>query len=157
MESLFAPAINLAALLVFLAFKLVGPMKAFASSRQGTIREQLEASRRLLASAKTKYEDFDSRLRGLNAELQALATQSADDARRARARLIQVAEQAGGMIVADAQTAASALRTELVLQLRNELASRAVMRAEEQIRARLTGEERARLRREFSVLMEKAK
>jgi hypothetical protein len=49
------------------------------------------------------------------------------------------------------------MRNELVSQLRVDLATRAIARAEEQIRARLTGEERARLRQEFSSLVEKTR
>jgi F0F1-type ATP synthase membrane subunit b/b' len=156
-ETLIAPAINLTLLLVVLAYYLVGPLKAFASARRGTIAEELERSRHALSSAREKFDDFDSRLRGLGAELETLLSQSAEEARRSRARLVQSANQLASTIVADAQAAASGMRDELIGQLRTEIAVRAIARAEEQIRARLTGEERVRLRKEFSALMEKAR
>ncbi len=157
METLIAPAINLTLLLVVLAYYLVGPLKAFASSRRGNIAEDLERSRQMLSSARERFDDFDSRLRSLGAELQSLLSQSAEEARRTRARLVQSANQLASTLVTDAQAAAGGMRSELIGQLRAEIATRAIARAEEQIRSRLTGEERVRLRKEFSALMEKAR
>jgi F0F1-type ATP synthase membrane subunit b/b' len=157
MEALIVPAANLLLLLILLAYFVVGPLRVFAASRQGGIRHELEEARQLLSTARAKFEDLDARLRGLGAEVQALASQSAEDARRAQSRVVQSANQLGAAIVADAQTATTVMRNELVSQLRVDLATRAIARAEEQIRARLTGEERARLRQEFSSLVEKSR
>jgi F0F1-type ATP synthase membrane subunit b/b' len=154
--SLLAPAINLGALVAFLGYKLAGPLKDFARNRQQTIRADLEAARTLLASARTRHEDFSSRLAALGAELSSLRAQAGEDARRAQARIVQAATQAGAAVVADAQAAAGAMRDELMATLGRELGARALARAEEQIRSRLTGEERARLRKEFSAMVEKS-
>ena len=155
MESLIAPSINLFLLLSVLAYYLVGPLKDFAAARQKTIREELEESRKLLAEARAKYEDFTSRVGGLGAEAASLKSQAEQDAKRSRDALVRSAQHLGATIVSDARTAATAMRDDLVSSLRAEVAQRALLRAEEQIRSRLTGEERARLRQEFSALVEK--
>lgn len=153
--TLLAPFVNLGLLVGFLGYKLAGPLREFASGRQQSIRADLEAARTLLASARTKHEDFTSRLAALGAELASLSAQAEEDARRAKERIVQSARQAGAAVVADAHAAAGAMRDELVAALGRELGARALARAEEQIRSRLTGEERARIRREFSALVEK--
>lgn len=155
METLLAPSVNLFLLLALMAFYLAGPLKAFASSRQKSIREELEESRKLLAEARAKYEDFTFRLGGLGAEAATLKSQAEQDAKRAKDSLIRGAQHLGATIVSDARTAATGMRDDLVSALRVEVAHRALSRAEEQIRSRLTGEERARLRQEFSALVEK--
>ena len=155
METLIAPSVNLFLLVVVLGYYLVGPLKAFAATRQGSIRDQLEESRKLLAEARSKFEDFTSRVKGLSAEAATLQSQAEQDAKRSRDALVRAAEQLGSTIVSDAKAAAGAMRNDLVSSLRAEVAERALSRAEEQIRSRLTGEERARLRQEFSALVEK--
>jgi F-type H+-transporting ATPase subunit b len=154
-ETLIAPSVNLFLLVVVLGYYLVGPLKAFAATRQGSIRDQLEESRKLLAEARSKFEDFTSRVKGLSAEAATLQSQAEQDAKRSRDALVRAAEQLGSTIVSDAKAAAGAMRNDLVSSLRAEVAERALSRAEEQIRSRLTGEERARLRQEFSALVEK--
>ena len=155
METLIAPSVNLFLLIAVLAYYLVGPLKAFAATRQGSIRDQLEESRKLLAEARAKFEDFTSRVKGLSAEAATLQSQAEQDAKRSRDALVRAAEQLGSTIISDAKAAAGAMRNDLVSSLRAEVAERALSRAEEQIRSRLTGEERARLRQEFSALVEK--
>jgi len=155
-ETLAAPLVNLGLLLAVMAHYLKGPLKAFVVERQTTVRAELEAARGLLSEAKAKNEDLTSKLEALSAEVSALSSQAAEDARRAQDRLVQAARQAGASVVADAQAAAGAMRSELLAGLRKEVALRALARAEDQIRSKLTGEERARLRKEFSAMVERS-
>jgi F0F1-type ATP synthase membrane subunit b/b' len=154
MESLIAPLINLIVLIGILAYYLRAPLKAFAQERHHTIREELESVRNQLRGAKEKHEEFSSKIRAMDAEVAALKDQTLQDARAVHTKILIEAKTLSGNIVADAKTASRVLYAEFKGQLYSELGNHVLDRAEKLLRERLTGDDKARIRKEFSTQVE---
>jgi F-type H+-transporting ATPase subunit b len=155
METLIFPFINLTALLVLLAVILRKPLADYVVTRHQTVSQELAAARDSLLSARKQVEDFNSRLKGMDAELSSLRVQAREDGEKSKATILASATKLSSMIVSDARVSASSLQSEFRTSLRRELAHLALQRAEVRLRDRLTGEDHARIRQEFSTLVEK--
>ena len=154
MQTLIAPAINLLILVGILVYFLKTPLKSFVLERHNTIRTDLENVREQLATAKREYEEFSRKLASLTAEVAELRAQAAKDIDATRVRLIADAKRLAANIVVDARGSAEALYSELRGQLYTELSLRVLERAEAILRDRLTGDDRLRIRKEFSNQLE---
>lgn len=154
METLIAPVINLAILIGVLTYYLKQPLKSFAKDRHHSIRAELEAVRNQLRDAKAKHAEFSSKLRAMDAEISGLKTQAIQDAQALKAKVQAEAQKLSGNIVEDAKHAAKVLYSEFKVQLYSELGTHVLDRAEKILRERLTGDDRARIRQEFSTQVE---
>jgi F-type H+-transporting ATPase subunit b len=155
MEALIFPFINLTALLVVLAIYLRKPLADYVVTRHQTVSNEFTMARNALVTAKKQIEDVNSRMKGMDAELAALRSQAREDGEKSKAAIVSQANKLSSTIVADAKTSASSLQSEFKISLRRELANLALSRAEVRLRDRLTGEDHARIRQEFSTLVEK--
>ena len=155
METLIFPAINLAALLGILAFYLRKPLADFVSSRHVTVRSEIQASHDALADAKARSAEISARLVGMGAELNSLREQARQDGEKSKDEILGAARRLSLMIVSDAKASTSAMQTEFREALGRDLTAMALARAEVRLRDRLTGEDHARIRQEFSTLVEK--
>ncbi len=154
MASLLWPTINLAALLGILAYFLREPVKQFAAQRHVSIRDELATVREQLARAQKQYNEFTSRLGALDAELIAIREQMRQDAAASRTRIIEEAKKSAARIQTDAGASARALLGDLRNELYAELSTKVLEKAETLLRERLTGDDRARIRQEFSRQVE---
>lgn len=154
MKELIAPTINVLILVGVLFYYLRGPIRAHVQNRHLSLREELDKVRELLQKAKNQHEEFTSKLGALSAETGALRAQMSQDAAAAKQRLLADAQKLALGIAADAQAAALGLYQDLRTQLFGEVGTRVVERAEVLLRERLTGDDKARLRREFSRQVE---
>lgn len=154
METLIAPAVNLLALLGILAFYLKKPLSQFVVARHHSVREELDLARRALMDAQNRNNDLSARMKALDSEIELLRVQSREEAEKTGGAILAQASALAGLLLSDCQTAARAAQAEFKLELRQELATRALFRAESRLRDRLTGEDHARIRREFSFLVE---
>ncbi len=155
METLIFPFINLTALLVLLAMVLRKPLAEYVVNRHQTVSNELMTARDALMTAKKQVEDFNSRLKGIDAELSSLRAQAREDGEKSKVTILASAGKLSSMILSDAKASASSLQSEFRTSLRRELANLALVRAEARLRDRLTGEDHVRIRQEFSTLVEK--
>jgi len=155
MESLIFPFINLSALLILLAIVLRKPLADYVVDRHRTVSEELSRARESLVTAKRQVEDINSRLKGMDAELSSLRAQAREDGEKSKTAILASAAKLSSMIISDAKTSAGSLQSEFRSSLQRELANLALVRAEARLRDRLTGEDHARMRQEFSTLVEK--
>lgn len=156
MHTLIAPTINLLILLAVLGHYLKEPLKAFVTGRHDSIREELHSVRDQLSGAKKKFAEFSAKLTALGEEVSRLKAQSKVDAEAMRQRVLADAKKLSVNIKADAQASAQSLYGELKGQLRHELGAQVLDRAEAILKTRLTGDDRVRIRQEFSMQLERA-
>jgi F-type H+-transporting ATPase subunit b len=154
MQTLIAPFINLVILLSLLAYYLRQPLKDFARNRSVSIRDELNQVRTQLQTAQQKHAEFSSKLKAMDAEIAGLKTQATQDAQQMKGRIVAEAQKQSSNIVTDARNAAVTLYSEFKGQVYSELANRVLDRAETILRERLTGDDRARITKEFTHQVE---
>ena len=155
MQTLIAPFINLIALLAILGFYLRKPLADLVVSRHVSLRDGLLGAREALRAAQESVSSLSERIKGMDAELAALRAQAREDGEKIRNSILVSAKSLSAAILADARSSAASAQSEFRASLRRELAGMALSRAEVRLRDRLTGEDHARIRREFSTLVEK--
>jgi F-type H+-transporting ATPase subunit b len=155
MKLLLIQAFNTAILLFILIRQLKEPLRSFVATRHSTIRDELAQVSEQLAGSKIRFEEFSAKLRAIDAEVASLRAQAKQDAQNMKTRTLADAQRLASSIVADSKVSAQGLYAELRSQLRTELAEKVVDRAEALLRDRLTGDDRVRIRREFSKQVER--
>jgi F0F1-type ATP synthase membrane subunit b/b' len=149
-HELISPTFNLAVLIGVLAYYLRQPLRDYVSTRHSTVRDELVKAGELLKSARERHGEFSAKLSAVDAEIEALRKQLGQDAQATRQRIVADAGRLASLVVADARTAAEGLYADLRSELYEELGIRTVERAANILRERLTGDDRARIREEFS-------
>lgn len=154
MESLVASSVNFLILVTGLFVALKKPFQVFVAQRHQSIRDELISVRDQLRSAQDKYDEFSSKLKAIDAELMSLREQTKQDGQALKARMVMDAKRNASTVVSDAKTASDGLYSELKGQLYSELTSKVLEKAEGLLKERLTGDDRVRIRREFSQQVE---
>ncbi len=154
MEHLIGPAINFFLFVALLAYLLPARVREFVTSRHDYIRTEVLRVQDQLRTSRARFEEFSAKMKAVEAEVAAIRSQSAQDAEAARARIVNDAKKHSSQIIADARTSAEGLFGDLRKQMRAEMVSRVIDRAEAILRHRLTGDDRVRIRREFSRQVE---
>jgi F-type H+-transporting ATPase subunit b len=150
MEHLIGPAFNFFVFVGLLAYLLPKPVKAFVAGRHDFIREEVLRVQEKLRASRARFEEFSSKLKAVDAEIAGLRSQAQQDAQAASTRVVTEAKRLSSQIVSDAETTAKSLFGDLRTQLRQEVVSRVILRTEAILRHRLTGDDRVRIRKEFS-------
>jgi F0F1-type ATP synthase membrane subunit b/b' len=154
MSELIFPTINLAILIAIMVVYLREPISTFVRVRHETLRDELRRVRDLLAGAKIKYEEFSSKLKAMEAEIQSLREQARQEALDAQSRIQSEAQALSAAIVADSRKSVQGMYGQLKSELYVEVGHKILDRAEALLRERLTGDDRARIRHEFSSQVE---
>jgi F-type H+-transporting ATPase subunit b len=149
-KTFFYSVANFAVFAGLFGYALKKPVKQFVTSRHETIKEEVSSVREQLRQAQERYEEFSAKLKAVDVEVINIREGSLRDASAMKARLVSSAKQNAGTTLVEAKARASTLVSEIRDVLRAELGVRIVNRAQELIRERLTGDDRARIRREFS-------
>ncbi len=157
METLVAPGINLLILIAALAYYLRTPLRDFVSQRHHTIKGDLHRVRGMLQQAQEQYEEFNSKLKAVDTEVNALREQTRRDAHATKARIIEDAQKTAAGIVNDAKATAQHMFSELKRKISSEIGSAVLDRAETLMRNQLTGDDRVRMREEFSRQVESSR
>lgn len=150
MESLFAPFINFAALVGILVWKLKTPVVSAVLDRSNTLRDELKRVQDQLATAQAQYDEYSAKLKAIDAEIASLKEQGKQDTEAMRVRIGTEARKLAVVIVSDARQSAQAMFGDFKVQLRAEIAQKVLEQAEVIIKQKLTGDDRARIRSEFS-------
>jgi F0F1-type ATP synthase membrane subunit b/b' len=154
MESLTAPIINFLILVVFLGVKLRKPLQNFVEQRHHTIRNDVNTVREQLRFAQEKYEEFSSKLKAVQSEVSSMRDQTRQEVADIKQRLMNEARRSSSLIISDSKNSADGLFAQLKNHLYSDLSGKILDRAEELLRERLTGDDRARIRQEFSQQVE---
>ncbi|OFZ20131.1 MAG: hypothetical protein A2X94_09490 [Bdellovibrionales bacterium GWB1_55_8] len=150
MGSLVSPIINLTILVAVMAYYLRQPIRDFVRGRHQTIAAELRAAQEQLRAAQKDNEEFSAKLKAVSAELEAIREQTQQDARASRERILTEAHQLSERVVADAKSTSEGMAHELQAQLYVQTADQVLARVERMLKERLTGEDRVRIRRQFS-------
>jgi len=150
----FAPWVNFILLIALLTWKLKAPIRQFVGERHAFIRDEVSRVEGLLKDSKTRYEEFAAKLKAIDAEVQALRAQSVQDGEQMKVRISTDAKRLAGTIIADSQANAKEVFADARNELRLSLGLKIIVRAEDILRSRLTGDDRARIRQEFSRKVE---
>jgi len=94
-------------------------------------------------------------MKAIDNEMQAIRTETMREAETQKSRLVEHAQKASAQLLADGKLQVDQLWESVRAELRQELGRKITERAEEVIHDRLTGDERARIRREFSMQLER--
>ncbi len=154
MHALFAPAINFFILVGVLVYYMREPIKKFIMDRHVVFSAEVKAVSTQLREAQERYEEFSAKLKMIETEIAALQEQARQDAKAMRLRLLGDARRAHSNIIADAKTAVESLFLDFRFELQKEFGARVVDRCEQYLRQKLTGDDRVRIRREFSRQVE---
>lgn len=150
MESLIAPAFNLFVLIGIIVYYLREPIKKTIADRHVGLREEVERVSSQLKKAQEQLEEFTSKLKAIDTEIGVLSEQAIQDGKNMRLRLINEARGAHALVIKEAKSASLSLMDELRGEIQRSFSNRVIEKAEELIKTRLTGDDRVRIRREFS-------
>lgn len=150
MESLIAPFVNFSALVGILYWKLKGPVISAVAERSQTLRTELKNVQNQLLTAQAQYDEYAAKLKAIDAEIASLKEQGKQDAEAMRVKIGTEARRLATVIVADARISAQSLFADFKTQLRAELAHKVLDKSEVLIKQKLTGDDRVRIRSEFS-------
>lgn len=150
MHALIAPFVNVSILVGVLFYYLRKPISDFVINRHNSVRDLVKSVGDELRNAQTKYEEFSSRIRALDAEVRALREQGKQESEQMKVRVLVDARRISAAIVADSTASAEQVFKDLQSELRRELGEKAVSRAEKLIRDKLTANEKNRIQHEFS-------
>jgi len=154
MESLVASSFNLLVLVALLVYKLRGPLKDFILQRHLTLKHDIQSVSEQLQQAQQKFNELTLKLKSVQAETAAIRAQTAEDAEQAKKRILAEAQRLSTNVVSDAKNVAEGLYLQMQGQLYFDLSNKVLQRAEKLLRDRLTGDDKARIRKEFSQQME---
>ena len=141
--------INFVILVAGLGYVLRKPLAEFFSSRSASIQKSLDEGRKALEASQAQLKAVEEKLQGLEAEIAAFKASAVREMEADRQRLQQtIAEEAARIVEAARAQTDTALRG-AKLELKNFAAGKAVVRAEELIRARLDDTGRRRLVTQF--------
>ena len=153
MHSLILPFLNFSILIFILVTKGKQPVRDFVKNRHHHLSSEINDVRQMLAKAQAQHQEFSNKLSAVDAEVKLLREQTKSDAAATKSRIIAEAQKLSARLIADSKDASAALIKEAKDQLRTELAGGVIARAEEIVKARLTQNDRARIKEEFSAEM----
>ncbi len=154
MDPIITSSINFLILVGFMVYKLRQPVIHFVSQRHHSIRDELQRVREQLHQAQEKYDEFSAKLKAIDVEVSALREQTKQDTVAMKQRIVNEARRIAAMAAVDAKNAADGLFIEFKGQLYSEWSAQVLERAECLLKKRLTGDDQARIRQEFSQQME---
>jgi len=154
MESLVYPLINVLILIAFLATKMRAPIREFAAQRHLSIRGEIQSVQEQLRQAQEKYDEFSAKLKAVDAEIAILKEQTKQESASLKQKITNEARRVAGSVVSDAKNAAEGMFADLKGKLYCDLVNQVLDQAQGLLKERLTGEDRDRMRKEFSSQVE---
>ncbi|MBL7715930.1 MAG: ATP synthase F0 subunit B [Bdellovibrionales bacterium] len=149
-STLFWPAVNLSILVGTIFYTTREQRKSFVKDRHFKLRDEVENVSRQLKEAQVKYNEFSAKMKAIEAEVEAIRDQAQGDAEFMKAKVLSEAKRLATAIVSDAKTSTDGLFQDLRSDLRTDMANWVIDRAEGILRDRLTADDRAKIRSEFS-------
>lgn len=150
METLIWPVFNFVVFVGLLGYFLRKPAGEFVNSRHVKLKTNLQEVRDLLGRAQTKMAEYQSKLKVVEVEKEAILKQSRSEATAQSNRILNKAQELRSMIVQEANASEALRMNELRAELRGEIGNRIVAESEQLLKERLTQEDHERIRRKFS-------
>ena len=149
LKDLFWRTVNFIALIVILVKFLAKPISSGLSGRKLQIKEDLEELQAKRDEAERSYKDFESRLAGMEKEMDVIVEKAIAQAGTEKDRILAEAERAAEDIKRQAEAAVQAELNDAKRDLRNEVADQAAAMAEELIVKNLTAEDQVAITEQY--------
>jgi F-type H+-transporting ATPase subunit b len=147
-------AVNLV-ILLFLIVKFAGKgVKAALAARSEAVTQEIDEASKLHAEAQSMLDEYEGKMKGLQAELDAIKTQYREQGEAEKARLIAEGKAEAERLKADAERSAQNEFARVRARLESEVVDRAIDAAEELIKARMTPADQRRLTAEYLSRLE---
>ena len=150
----FFSVINFFILIALMVRYLRRPVIEFVQNRHTSILDELKKTKEELGRAQENYDKFSSKLMSLDSEVSSLRNYTAQDIEGTKKRIMDEARRSSYQIITDARAGVDGLFADLKANMYMELVSRVLSRTEELLRDRLTGDDKLRIREEFSKQVE---
>ncbi|MBU0673237.1 MAG: ATP synthase F0 subunit B [Proteobacteria bacterium] len=138
-------ALNFAGLVIILVWALKKPLSNALSGRRQGIIEKFEDLESRKADAERIYKEYEAKLAGIDAEVDAIVSAAVAQGQVEKDRIIADAQRAAGDIKRQAEMAIQHEFAEARLRLRSEIAEEAVLMAESIIKQNLQATDQSRL------------
>jgi len=149
LKDLFWRTVNFIALVIILVKFLAKPIGSGLTGRRRQIREELDALQLKRNEAERSYKEFESRLAGMEKEMDTVVEKAVAMAEDEKARILSEAEQSAEDIKRQAKAAVEAAVVEAKRKLQVEVAEQAAAMAEELIVKNLTPEDQVTITEQY--------
>jgi len=140
---------NFAVLLALLIFLLRKPAAQFLNGRIKGIQEQLEDLEEKKKAAEKKLADYNERLAKLTEESEQIIAQYKQQGEAAREKILQEAEAAATKLEAQARRTIEHEFNQAKKQLETEVLEKAIAKAEDKLKSRITDADQGKLIDEY--------
>jgi F0F1-type ATP synthase membrane subunit b/b' len=147
--SLIYPTINLVALVSFLVWKLKAPVSEFVKKRHVYVRDEVQRVSEQLQKSQVKYQEYSSKLKAIDAEVNAIRDQSLAEAKEVQTRVINEANRLTKQILDDARIGAQTAFLDSKSSIRAEFVRQVMERAEKTLTAGMNDGQQAQTRQNF--------
>jgi len=142
---------NFVALLVLLYFLLRKPAVQTFVKRHQEYSRLVEESRVLLTNAKSKFEEFNSKLKSIDNEVEFIKSSAEKEAQSSALRIVQNAEALSTDLIADAHQRAQSLVKGFARDVTLEVTEKVINETEKIISQKVTKEDQIRFQEDFSL------
>ena len=149
LKDLFWRTVNFIALVIILVKFLAKPIGSGLSGRRRQIREELDALQLKRNEAERSYKEFESRLAGMEKEMDTVVEKAVAMAEDEKVRILNEAEQSAEDIKRQAEAAVEGAIVEAKRKLQEEVAEQAAAMAEELIVKNLTPEDQVTITEQY--------
>lgn len=149
LKDFFWRTVNFIGLLVILIYFLAKPIGNALAGRQQNVVEELKALEEKRDAAEQSYKEFESRLAGMEKEMETVVQRAIAQAENEKEKILQDAEQAAEDIKRQAQATIQAELVEARRNLRDDIADQAAAMAEELIIKNLTPEDQVKITEQY--------
>ncbi|MFA5716749.1 MAG: ATP synthase F0 subunit B [Desulfobulbaceae bacterium] len=149
LKDLFWRTVNFIALLVILIKFLAKPIGNAIAGRQQQVVDELKTLQAKRDAAERSYKEFESRLAGMEKEMEVVVQRAIAQAENEKAKILQDAEKAAEDIKRQAEAAIQAEIVEAKRALRDDIADQAAAMAEELIIKNLTPEDQVKITEQY--------
>ncbi len=138
-------AFNFALLLGILGYFLKRPLGDFLANRRKAIEGELEESSRIRAEAEARYQEYDRRLKGFDAEVSGLVERVRQECQVEQDQAVKAARKLGEAVLNTTRKALDEEMRRARVELRREAIDLAVKLAESVLAGQVSGEDQKRL------------
>lgn len=149
LQDFFWRTVNFIALVILLVYFLAKPIAGGLESRRRAVQEELEGLETKRVEAERSYKTFESRLAGMEKEMEVIVEKAVAQAAAEKARILADAERTAEDVKRQAEAAIAAEVIEARRRLRDDVAEQAAAMAEELILANLTAEDQVNITEQY--------
>jgi F-type H+-transporting ATPase subunit b len=149
LKDFFWRTVNFIALLAILIYFLARPIGNALAGRRQNVIDEIKALETKRDEAERSYKEFESRLAGMEKEMETVVERAIAQAENEKAKILEDAEKAAEDIKRQAQATIQAELVEARRSLRDEIADQAAAMAEELIIKNLKPEDQVKITEQY--------